>query len=90
MMEDKVTAMGVKMALEQDDVEAVYFDDFDAVKKKVKKKSVSCWVVGDTFADRIDPSWEIEKAAPVVTVSLPIDIKTLRRQVYGQMKGAKR
>jgi len=47
-------------------------------------------VVGDTFADRIDPSWEIEKAAPVVTVSLPIDIKTLRRQVYGQMKGAKR
>jgi len=26
----------------------------------------------------------------VVTVSLPIDIKTLRRQVYGQMKGAKR
>lgn len=90
LMEDKVTAMGVKMALEQDDVEAVYFDDFDAVKKKIKKKSVSCWVVGDTFADRIDPSWEIEKAAPVVTVSLPIDIKTLRRQVYGQMKGAKR
>jgi len=87
MMEDKLTAMGVKLALEQPDIEVAYFDDFDMVKKKVKKKNVSCWVVGESFGPHIDPSWEIEKSAPVVTVSLPIDIKALRRQVYSQMKG---
>ena len=87
MMEDKLTAMGVKMALEQPDIEAVYFDDFEMVKKKVKKKNVACWVLGKSFVPHIDPSWEIEKAAPVVMVSLPVDIKALRRQVYSQMKG---